>query len=786
MPVIREMVGRELLMLAVLAALGAGPASFLSSRFESVERVALAPIIGMCIGTSVFMTLLYFFPAADTDWLVVVLAAVSLLVALWRGRRKLNLRPQRPFSPRLMLAGAAQSRQKLVGWASLGLVMVLISAPVVSVLRSHGTVGPVEFKIADAVGYIAEADGEISQSLHDATRAKPPVRNLALHYYQAYAAGYQNLDLSVLSANVDSLAGLGATDTWEAFLVAFLVAGGLGALGSVRWLLREVPAGARTFASTVAGAMFGGALFVQLVFAESQAGTCGLCVLLPLAAIGADAVIEPRVPSLVLLAGLISGLAAIYPLFIASTAPLGALVLIFLALRRLRSGSNGTADALAHGALRVVLVVGLAVCMNLVSFLRDLRYWKALLSGTFSQGQGFVGFNMKASTLPAWLLQTRSLFAVVPWGDASFGVTLAEIVVPLLLLLVIVVALRRFPILCWLLVVIVVASALGEYEAAKNGCSYCTDRSLLPLAPLLIALVATGLAVAWASRRIWMRILGGLALLAWLVPAAFADQNVRDYALGSGTYLTASVRAVMAHLPPHTTVDVEGFDADPMQADPALAFAYELASEVSGGRATTPFDVNYNGGSNYFGGDAPLGSGPFNPNYRYVLTRLAGISTPRQVVYRSDGVALEKRLSPLDVTLDSGEVAPAEFLDPSGIAWVSNVVPLRFVVAGQGAGPAYVGVEMVAEIPSAASPSVVPAQPGVVSHLGGKTFRVCALATGTPPFRVATVRVTYNTVPYMPSGADPYGEPAVPAGLLLSAYAVASGHCPFGGRAPAR
>jgi hypothetical protein len=152
MPVIREMVGRELLMLAVLAALGAGPASFLSSRFESVERVALAPIIGMCIGTSVFMTLLYFFPAADTDWLVVVLAAVSLLVALWRGRRKLNLRPQRPFSPRLMLAGAAQSRQKLVGWASLGLVMVLISAPVVSVLRSHGTVGPVEFKIADAVG----------------------------------------------------------------------------------------------------------------------------------------------------------------------------------------------------------------------------------------------------------------------------------------------------------------------------------------------------------------------------------------------------------------------------------------------------------------------------------------------------------------------------------------------------------------------------------------------------------------------------------------------------------
>ncbi len=123
--------------------------------------------------------------------------------------------------------------------------------------------------------------------------ARPPVRNEAANYGSAYAQSYQNLDVAPLAANVDSLLGLGSTDTWDAFLIAVVVAGGLGALAAVRWTLRESEELVRTVGGATAGGMFAGAFFLQLYAADSEAALCGLAVLLPLAAVAADATIEP-------------------------------------------------------------------------------------------------------------------------------------------------------------------------------------------------------------------------------------------------------------------------------------------------------------------------------------------------------------------------------------------------------------------------------------------------------------------------------------------------------------
>ena len=82
-----DLILRELLFLALLGALGSGPATFLPRRFDGVARAALAPVLGMCVGTCVTVTLVYFFAASETGWLVILLALASLAVAVWRTRR---------------------------------------------------------------------------------------------------------------------------------------------------------------------------------------------------------------------------------------------------------------------------------------------------------------------------------------------------------------------------------------------------------------------------------------------------------------------------------------------------------------------------------------------------------------------------------------------------------------------------------------------------------------------------------------------------------------------------
>ena len=80
-----DIFARELIMLAILLCLGSGPASFLGRRFDATARVAMAPVLGLCLGTCVFTTLIWFTAARNTYWLLPLLALASLAVALWRG-----------------------------------------------------------------------------------------------------------------------------------------------------------------------------------------------------------------------------------------------------------------------------------------------------------------------------------------------------------------------------------------------------------------------------------------------------------------------------------------------------------------------------------------------------------------------------------------------------------------------------------------------------------------------------------------------------------------------------
>jgi len=91
---------REIASLAILLLLGAGPASYLPPRFDGISRVALAPLLGFCLGTCVTTTILWFAPVNDTYWVLIPLSLGSAAVALVRARRGRRA-GERPGLPRL-------------------------------------------------------------------------------------------------------------------------------------------------------------------------------------------------------------------------------------------------------------------------------------------------------------------------------------------------------------------------------------------------------------------------------------------------------------------------------------------------------------------------------------------------------------------------------------------------------------------------------------------------------------------------------------------------------------
>src|SRR5580693_3453071 len=133
MPIWIEVLARELAMLVVVTAIGAFPATVLRDPVDRLARLALAPALGLCLATSVLTTIDWFAPARSTSFVVVLLAGVSLVLALWR-------RLPRARSP---LEAAQRRRIALstrVGAAQLIVVLAAVSAPLLYTLQERQSV----------------------------------------------------------------------------------------------------------------------------------------------------------------------------------------------------------------------------------------------------------------------------------------------------------------------------------------------------------------------------------------------------------------------------------------------------------------------------------------------------------------------------------------------------------------------------------------------------------------------------------------------------------------------
>jgi hypothetical protein len=744
-----DLISRELLFMALVAALGAGPATFLSERFDGVARTAIAPAFGLCVGVCLTVTLVYFFPTSETWWMVLPLALVSLGLAVRRRGRA----PRWP------------GRRGLV---QLAVVVIVVLGTFSYPLALRHTVGPAGgWAIADTTGYVSEINGEARQGIHRAEQNRSPFADLSMAYWSGYAAGFQQLDVSALESNVNQMLGVWSTDTDSAFLIAVILTGALGVFAVVRCV-----SGVSTWGATLGAVLLGGPLFVELLMDGSQAALTGCALLAPVVAVGWEALTYRSTPILMLFALLIAGLQTVYPLFLPAIVIGAAVTIAGVTFRRVRR-HRPSQDEVLLALGQLAMVCALAALFTPVAFSRNVRYWTSLLNGS----QVLVGlpqYSLPFNVLPGWVLQTREFYGLVDLRHATLGQLGMGALLPLALVAVIVLAIRRHREALIMLVVAAGASLLAYYTWSSRDCSYCVQRNLIPIAAL--AAPALGLGVAAIATLRWRgRVLLAAAAGMLFVIAVGHEGVVERQRLANGSYLlNTENRQALTVLPRNSgEVEIEGYGQGPA-APMAVPLVYNLVDEKTGGKMSIPTDRDDAAGLAYLGGAQPNGPS-FRPNYRYVLTNLGGISTRRRVIARYGQISLEQRTQPLDVTINGGVSVAAVWEDHSGTAWLNPNRPLHFVVSGDSPGTqAWISVVLRTTVPVR-----LVKQAGVTAVIRPGIAHICALASGQPPVRTVGFQVLFVAQP-APIPKRPYSDPLPPRGVRLTSMSVSMRPCSVG------
>jgi hypothetical protein len=754
-----DLLAREGALLVILLALGAGPAAFLSDRIDAASRLALAPALGFCAGTCLATTVLEFVPTDLTYWMLVPAALLSLGIGAWRTRR----------SP-----GCSRSRARVRprDAVQLLIVCVAVAGPLTYTLHEHHTVGPAAYTYTDVDGYVAEEDGAQTTSISQAStawkRAAPTgarFADLTQLYWSFISSFNANPNSAPLDANVNGLLGLGATDTNSAFLIVLLLTGALGAFAAVRYATRS-----STWMAVLAGALFGGPMFLELWFDTFEAAIITLGLLLPLAILGSELVRSRHAANFILFALVFACLLTVYPVLAPILALTCALVLISRGLALRRGGTSLRSLGRPVTTWLGMLVV-LVVAFDNVSLVQTAGYYHKLLENAVPLPR--VSWHLPLQVIPGWLLQTREFWYLPDLASSGFKQIVLGALIPLVFVGFIVIGVRRHRPTLALVALAGVCALVAEYSyASRDACTYCAERDLLPLAPIAIVLLTLGLAALLATPRGWVRALG-VAGAALVVIAVAQRTHVELTRFSHGSYfLDSANRSVLRHLPPGAqAVELEGY-GQTLSAQAEQPLAYDLVNEHARGRVSIVLGSDQNNAIEYLDFGAIRSPGvEFHPNYDYVLTRFAGVDTDRRVIARSGGIALEQRTQALDVTPYAGLEAPLARLDTTGTAWVQPGQPLELYVTGESADPVWIRLTFVANGPVAITP-----QAGLRFRQQGDTMIACVPTTGSAPIRQAAVLLTAPVVSgHVPQERFP---PAVPLeGISLTAMRAIAGHC---------
>ena len=664
---------RGLFIAVLVTALGSPISIWLSGSRDAIQCAALAPVFGMSSGTAIATASLWFAAAGHTPWLLPVAAACAVAVSLVLLRGRVRAR----------WSSSGRSAARAV--AAILALAIVVALPAASAFVAQHSVGPVGYQIGDAEGYVAEIDGMQHQSISTAIRsANTPhaqVRNLTQLYWDGYASSVQEIDAAPLIAEIDVDLGVGATSTQSVFLVFVLVVGALGIFAS---LPRSTGKGSGVIRFAMS-ALFGGCMFLQLLFDGSEGALLGLSVVVPLVVFLADFGKHHRAPDIAATAVLVAALIAFYPLFIPAVA-IGILIAYSITSMRqvMREGMKlQPRSQVVAIAGRACVALLLGALWNWYDTFRAMRYAHALLGGAFN-GAALPNYSfLRLSTVPGWLLQTIGLYQLSNVSYDRLIVVIIVLLVPIGVLAIAAIGARTGRAQIAAALIVIASVAVGLYERLIRGCSYCEDRSLLVAAPLLIYLCATGFVSLSAARRVVARAITYGTGVTWvLVVVIMAGRNLSRFQTGS-YFLDSTVRVLLNRLPHRGYVELEGFNMGPI---PSMeqGFVYEAAEEKAWNRVSLVADHNQESSLVYLGGGTfTVRDAVFKPTYRYVLTRLPNVATNRRILAAGEGIALEVRGTHRpDVTVDFGLTVPASRQDQAGLATVNPSGQVRFVVTG--------------------------------------------------------------------------------------------------------
>lgn len=768
-----ELAWRELAILLVLGLLGSGASAYLPGPLPAAARLALAPAFGLALGAGLTLSASQLMPMSTASWVVLLPAAfVSAALTLRLARR----------AP----TGARRLPRAHVLWAAVALIVpaAALDAPLVE----QRTPGPIGYSIADAAAY-SEQSFVLHRNTWDSTTFDPRLdagaatRNRFLHDF--YTGPVFQTGTAPLQAALNETFGWHAIDSQSA-MVVFLVTA--GALGCFAFLLTLTGIG---WVAAVGGLLYAGPVVYQLHVESGQSALAGLALIGPLA-LTANRLGAAPVPAGLLFGVLAGGLATVYPSYVPTLAGAGALTLAAALLRR-RIGPTEARPL----ALACACAAAAAVAVAPVAIAKDVRYARAVSDGMFDKSdvEAATGSRLQAlkygrpvrsrpyrdslphwdrpaAAAPAWISGSRDIY-YLPTKDqtSSLRWLTSDLLYPALILALAALGALRFPPSRTLLAAAGAALVVAGYSLWSQDCEYCSQRNLLPLAPIAALLTAAGLASLAVRLRPKSSLVGfAPALLALLVVAVPAQ---RDWALAQrleegGSAVGADLRAVLEVAASRNgPIAIEGTGAGP----PAVAgIEGALLQTAVAERLRRPAVVDWKSlpSFHHYPGDPPRNS-DLDAGYRLVLTRIAGVATPRETVLRRGPYALQRR-APTDVLVSFGAEADLVQRDPRGQAWLSG--PLALAVATGEPGPVYLRLALRGP----AAPSLRAGGGTVVLARGGRSVRLCARVTGGA-LRRKTLRLGFRPLPHQPS-PDRYGRiPVADKRLRLVSLAAGSRRC---------
>jgi hypothetical protein len=728
--------GWELLMLLTLACVGAGPVALLRGNEGVGSRLAIAPGAGAALTIGLLTAVNFFVPLDGALWWAILpLALASLAMAFVLLRRRGEL-------PRSLVPSWHLIAVGVVVFVVLGIANVP--------LHNRDSYGVMGWGVFDAPGYVSCTEGfthhtndvpvfgsGVQHSVDKGFESRDwgPDWNIADRF--CWHLKWQHTGAETIPAAFSSSLGWQPWQALSPFMAVLIAIAALGGFALAAGLSGSL------LAAAAAGLATGGPALFQIYMDGAGGLLGGTALLAPLLAVGSVLVLRPTVAKLVVTALLCAGLQATYPEMLLLPLLAFGLAVVVRGVAAWWDGSlhrGHVLTAIKYGAGFIVLMLLFAPRSSLWT----LDYYATSINNTATGNQ--LDYNMRAQFITGWLTQTREFYSFAFAQPADLVFVLQGLLLPEILLgLAIAAGVRNWRVLlpvAFIAVAIVQALAVNH----KYSCPYCVQRTMLTTVPVIAALTMSGL--IWGLRRpgVLVKALAGGAAVALGLSGLHALRTLHDRA--DHAFMAAAELPKVADQAAKLTsgtLAMEGFDSVPLWAWGEQPVTYEALAQATDQRISVPNLYNDWGGFSFFETRLP-GNPVYTTAYSDVVSRFAGMTTPRKVLYRQGPYAIAERAHPFDVIVARGISADNRSHDASGSAFIQAQAaqmgfeqgPPTFWISAESPAPAYLRMRLHTTLPVTTAKSV---RGAVTTPIPGGR-EICAPVTGTGPGRIFELPIT--------------------------------------------